>query len=169
LKGLVIEVKKMKFAIRTVLILIICFSLSFAVFASPSIVTTTAQRNAMAYNWTYYTAGVYENNCLGWALGNTTNWVWPWGTSNPTLSQVNTYMFGIAYTGTSSFVMSCDVYAYGSTSNVTHFARGLGDGPLTYPISAKWGHCEVFKHTSTNPYKSVDSGSYGSCIRGYNK
>lgn len=34
---------------------------------SPSQTTTTAQRNAIAYNWTYYARGYYENNCLAYA------------------------------------------------------------------------------------------------------
>lgn len=53
---------------------------AFALTASS--VSSNAIRNKISSSWSYKQRGYYENNCLAWALGNTTNWIWPWGQKN---------------------------------------------------------------------------------------
>ncbi|MHB8761182.1 MAG: DUF7689 domain-containing protein [Coriobacteriia bacterium] len=125
---------------------------------SPSTVTSTAQRNHVAYSWSYHTRGYYENNCLAFALGNTTAWIWPWGAANPTVSQVSSYLsrYLFSYVGPNAAgpLKTRRIYCYGSTSRVTHFARNTTatSSIRTDAIRAKWGGCEVFNHRHANPY-----------------
>jgi len=146
-------------------VIAIALVMVFAVFPvqaqglTPSGTTTIAQRNAIAYTWTYYTRGYYENNCLAYSLGNTTTWLWPWGAMNPSLSQVKSYLsgyYGFSYVGPSAVgpLRTTRVYCYGSTSAVTHFARNTTatTSIRTDSIRAKWGRCEVFNHSNANPY-----------------
>lgn len=150
-------------------ILIATFSFPTNTFAlSPSTVSSTAIRNKISNSWSYKSRGYYENNCLAWALGNKTSWTWPWGSKNPTVSQVTDYLASKGYKYTGNQSMSQKIYAFGSSSSVTHFSRGLGIGPLATPQDAKWGHYEVFNHHSPNPYNSVASGSYGPRVASYN-
>ena len=135
---------------------------------TPSETTSIEVRNKIAKNWSFMARGYKEYNCLAWALGNTTTWVWPWS-GNASVSQVNDYMSDLGYSNLFAN-MSCDIYAYGTTSSVAHFARGRGAGPLAVPIDAKWGACELFTHTSTNPYYTIaEGGLYGNLVRAYIK
>lgn len=140
---------------------------AFALTASS--VSSNAIRNKISSSWSYKQRGYYENNCLAWALGNTTNWIWPWGQKNPTVAQVNTFLSSQGYRNSGNQNMSQKIYAFGKTSGVTHFSRGLGMGPLAVPMDAKWGHYEVFNHQSPNPYYSIASGSYGPRVASYTK
>jgi hypothetical protein len=154
---------------KLLVVAILCMTMLWGTMAlalTPSDTTTTAQRNAIAKNWAYIERGYADYNCLAWALGVTNIWVWPW-TGNPSLAQVNTYMSNLGYTASDGSI-SCDIYAYGTTSAVVHFARGRGAGPLAIPIDAKWGSCELFSHTTTNPYYTVaEGGVYGSRVKSY--
>ena len=142
--------------------------LSTSAFAlTPPLTSSNSLRDQIAQNWEFKEQGWKENNCLGWALGETTQWVWPWEPNNPSVDQVDVYMAYRGYTA-GNYNISQAIYAYGTTNNVTHFARGRGYGPLAKPIDAKWGKYEVFIHTSTSPYNSIPSGSYGSLVRSYN-
>lgn len=158
------KMKKHKKILSLVLV-ILCLLVvtSICAFAlTPSLTSSTTLRNSIASNWTYKEKGYYENNCLAWSLGNTTQWIWPWGSFNPSVSGVNTYLSSLGYSST-SLVAYKDIYAYGTTSSVTHFAKGL-QIPSVYPISAKWGHYEAFYHSSINPYYT---SSYGSLVAVY--
>lgn len=141
---------------------------------TPSLQSTTALRNSIAYNWSYYARGYYENNCLAYALGNTTSWIWPWGYSNPTVAQTDSYMAGYGYAGVSPNaggpLRTTRVYAFGSTSSVGHFAKNRNytivlRNDLT---RAKWGHYEIFNHSNADPYKPLPDG-YGPLVRRYVK
>lgn len=140
---------------------------AFALTASS--VSSNTIRNKISSSWSYKQRGYYENNCLAWALGNTTDWIWPWGQKNPTVAQVNTFLSSQGYRNSGNQNMSQKIYAFGKTSGVTHFSRGLGMGPLAVPMDAKWGHYEVFNHQSPNPYYSIASGSYGPRVASYIK
>lgn len=150
---------------------IICFVLAItslltfsASALSPSNISDTATRNYIANSWTYETRGYYENNCLAWALNNTTDWIWPWGSSNPSVSEVDSYLANYGYTNQGVQIMSERIYAYGfGSSCVTHFARGF-IGPVIYPIDAKWGHYEVFYSSNTTPYTN---NVYGGQVASY--
>lgn len=151
------------------IILIVTFAFpTNALALTPSTVSSTAIRNRISNSWSYKARGYYENNCLAWALGNTTSWIWPWGSKNPTVAQVTSYLATRGYEHTGNKNMSQKIYAFGSTSSVTHFSKGLGNGPLATPQDAKWGHYEVFNHHSPDPYNSVSSGSYGPRVASYN-
>jgi len=149
----------------TVVIAIVIFSL-FSIQALAAS-TTTAQRNAIANDWTFYAQGTETYNCLAYALGNTTSWVWPWGASNPTFSQVQTYLNGKGYAesykvGFIGPIQPCKITCYGTTSAITHFAKYTNTSNntgWTGQVRAKWGACEIFTHSTPNPY--VPTGIYG--------
>jgi hypothetical protein len=118
----------------------------------------------MAYSWTFEEQGQYECNCLAYAVGYTSIWVWPWGASLPTSSQVDTYMKmdrGYVY-NVNTPTGGCKVYSYGSPSGITHFSKSYGSSG--YGIVAKWGNYEVFSAPNTNPYKPTPCGSI---VKGY--
>lgn len=129
---------------------------------TPSTTSSTATRNAIAYNWTFYTRGYYENNCLAYATGYTTVWIWPWGSRNPNLTEVTTYMTSQGYMSNS--VGPKRVFCYGGSSNVTHFSKNLSTS--SDQCRAKWGHYEVFTHSTSNPYRP---SPYGPKIYTYSK
>jgi hypothetical protein len=141
---------------------------------SPSLTSSTALRNQIAYNWTFYQQGYYENNCLAYALGNQTSWIWPWGGSNPTVSQVDSYMSGQGYTAVPPSAVgplnTTRAYAFGATSSVGHFAKNRNYTTVLRNdlTRAKWGRYEVFNHSNANPYKPLPGG-YGPLVRGYVK
>lgn len=148
-------------------LLCVILTMSSAFAYTEALTSSTALRNRIAKNWTFLAQGLQDYNCLAWALGITTTWVWPWGQENPTLSEVNDYMSGLGYEALSSNI-SCDIYAYGTSSAVAHFSRGRGAGPLAVPIDAKWGAYELFTHTSTNPYYTIEEGGvYGRLVKAY--
>jgi hypothetical protein len=128
--------------------------------------TTDAQRNEVAYDWTFYSTGNVEYNCLSYALGNTKTWTWPWGTNNPKLSDVKTYLSSQGYSVCyeRDFIGPLQpqkITCYGTTTNITHFAKfvNTNNSGWTGTIRAKWGHAEIFTHSNPNPYKPAVYGS----------
>lgn len=115
-------------------------------------------------NYAYLADATPTYNCLAYALGNTSKWEWPWGSSNPTLTQVSDYMltkgkntYPLSETATVGMIIS-----YGtSTSNITHFSK-VADANYS---NAKWGQLERLQSLGHNPYKST--GPYGYAIRKY--
>lgn len=155
-----------KSIISIIVALTLTISCLTAVCATASVTTTTADRNAIATNWTFYSQGVYENNCLAYSLGNTTDWIWPWSYSNPTLAQTKTYMNSRGYTGyDTSFigaVQTCQIMAYGTSSSINHFSKIISDSSGSFTngtCRAKWGHAEIFTHSNLNPYTNLVYGS----------
>ena len=127
--------------------------------------TTTAQRNSIARQYTYYSQGTYFANCLSFALDkvptyNTwSDWSWPWQ-GNVNTIQVMEYLRPRGfktYTMNTSVRPRVAVYGH-STSNITHFARVNTSGA----IRAKWGRSEIFSHTTTSPYNV--NGDYGALL-----
>lgn len=118
--------------------------------------------NARAYNW--QEIGPYTNtyNCLAYALGHTDRWVWPWGSSNPTNSQVNAYMSNRGYNnvGYGYPIANAKIISYGTSSSIVHFGKAFPD-----VSRAKWGSLELMKHNGYNPYKP--SPGYGSAVTTY--
>ena len=157
-----------------VVLLLLSVLVGTALALSPSLTSTPAWRNARAYNWTLYTQGYNENNCLAYAVfNNTMSWIWPWGGSNPTVTQVDGYMVSLGFTPVSPDatgpLLTTRACVYGSTSAVGHFAKNRNAtlvlrNDLT---RAKWGHYEVFNHSNANPYKN--SPAYGPLVRAYVK
>lgn len=101
--------------------------------------------------------GDYDSsyNCLAYAIGNTSTWIWPWGGTNPTVSQLTTYMNGLGYVKVSAYQSNC-VVAYGtSTSKITHFSKVVSG-----TVTAKCGRLELMKHSGYDAY--FENGSYGS-------
>lgn len=71
--------------------------LSMIFFVSPATIHSQLCQSTSFYDslsWTWSYAGPCSTiyNCLSYALGITTSWTWPWGGSNPTPSQVNSYL-----------------------------------------------------------------------------
>jgi len=136
-------------------------SLGVTCYASPSLTTTTAERNSIANNWSYYALGQYEYNCLAYAMDNTSTWVWPWDpNSKVSETQVNDFLFSSGYTqtgynnGTGPWPAS-KICSYGWGTDVRHFARITTASVTSWTgdkLRAKWGHCEIFSHTNSNPY-----------------
>lgn len=162
-----IKSKKIISAVLCILMLIsICLPI-VAFGATLSLESSNTLRNKISHSWTYKYRGLWDNNCLAWALGNTTDWIWPWKEDNPTLTQMTNYLTAHGYKHTGNQSMSQKIYVFGTTSCVTHVSRGLGIGPLQTPQDAKWGHYEVFTHQHHNPYNSIASGSYGPRIASF--
>lgn len=114
-------------------------------------------------NYYYLAAADPRYNCLAYARGDTNNWIWPWGSSNPTLQQANNYMISKMYNPYpySSGASNVKVIAYGtSTSNVTHFSKAEG----TSYSNAKWGQLERLQSLGWDPYTS---SVYGSALQIY--
>lgn len=115
-------------------------------------------------NYAYLADATPTYNCLAYALGNTTQWEWPWGQSNPTLSQVSTYMltkgkntYSLSEPATVGMIIS-----YGtSESSITHFSK-VADANYS---NAKWGTLERLQSLGHNPYKG--NGLYGYAMRKY--
>lgn len=102
--------------------------------------------NERCWTWYYSAPATPSYNCLGYATGSMT-WEWPWGASNPTSSQVDTYLATLGYktTGTWAYIIS-----YGSSSAIKHFSKVTG----TEWCRAKWGQLERFNHGNWDPYVS---------------
>lgn len=141
-------------------ILSVCI-ISCSALAVKALYYSASYYNAIAYNYTYNAPYTNSYNCLAYALGNTTSWIWPWGSSNPTNSQVNGYLY------TSGYIIISNgqpyqpkIISYGTTSGITHFSKGNGSGCI-----AKWGRLERFSHTNWGPYKTT--GAYGAIVTKY--
>jgi hypothetical protein len=113
--------------------------------------------NSISWTWYYNSPATSSYNCLGYATGSMT-WEWPWGTVNPTLSQVTAYLGPKGYktTGTWAYIL-----AYGSSSSIAHFSKVTG----TSWCRAKWGQLELFDHGSWDPYYATSV--YGPLVQRY--
>lgn len=67
------------------------------------------------------------------------------GYSNPSSSQVDTYLSGKGYSKSGNWAQ---IVSYGWSSNITHFSKVTG----TEWSRAKWGSLERFNHNSWDPY-----------------
>lgn len=115
-------------------------------------------------NYSELAGATSRYNCLAYALGNTTSWVWPWGSSNPSSSQVDSYMSSRGYTGAaySSSKTGMSIVSYGtSSSNITHFSKISSSSSS----DAKWGSLERLRSNGWDPYKPA--GPYGYAVRMY--
>jgi hypothetical protein len=130
------------------------------------VLSSTAERNSLASNYQWYSQGTYWANCLSFALdkvpyyNDDRDWTWPTPGRNPTITECQTWLKSHtqykSFTTASPPVSSNYIIAYGKNGYVTHFARVNTSGA----IYAKWGYGEIYKHTTTNPYKLT--GAYGS-------
>lgn len=127
-----------------------------------SVSSTAQQRNNISYDYEFYSVGSRDQNCLAFALDYGNSWVWPWGGSNPTVSEAKTYSNSIGYSvySASSSISYPYIVAYAKNGRVTHFARVNTTGN-TY---AKWGSLEIFKHGSYDPYTNNVYGSAVFCL-----
>lgn len=152
-------------AMLSIILSCFCISNSIVCYAlTPSDQTTTAERNAIAYRWTYYQRGYREYNCLSYALGNTSSWTWPWG-DTATESEVTSYLSSKGYSkidynnGIGPWA-AAKICSYGWGSDVRHFAKVITVGGTWTNdiIRAKWGACELFNHPDGNPYTNYAYG-----------
>lgn len=140
-----------------IIISLLCIlHLSFSVFAAtPSQISSNALRNQIAWQWSYYTRGYYENNCLAYALGSNTQWIWPWG-SRANLNDATRYLTSVGYNCSYIPGATPRITIYAKNGEVQHFARVIGPSSTR----AKWGHYEVFSHNTYDPYTNVLYGSW---------
>ena len=149
---------KRKRIVSMILVVVLICVFSTAALAHHTYLTH-AQNDAIANNWTKYSDYTSTYNCLAYAILDPDHWEWPWGASNPTYSQVTTYMTNKGYSTIYGPPWLPDIIAYGSTSNVTHFS--IGNISTSHPSRAKWGSLEVMTSNSMDPYYS---SSYGPVV-----
>jgi len=135
----------------------------FASITTPASVLNTNLKTSGNYAWLGDADPSY--NCLAYVVNNYGSWVWPWGTSNPTGAQADTFIanagWPYAQPMNSLNVALYRVISYGTSSNIKHFA--LIDGDYT---NAKWGQLERLQHYGWNPY--TNSGfQYGEAYHKY--
>ncbi len=116
--------------------------------------------DALSWTWQYYGPCSTTYNCLSYALGVTNTWIWPWGSSNPTDSQVTSYLSTKGYVTSGS---TAKIISYWKNSRITHFSKIISSSTCL----AKCGQLNILKHFSWDPYKA--SGSYGTKKRVYYK
>jgi hypothetical protein len=126
---------------------------------------STAEINQLANQAIEYSLGTMHQNCLGFALNRVPrsnklygyDWIWPWS-GEPTVATMKSWFTSNTtfkrFSATAPSVKPF-IIVYGQNGRVAHFARMNSSGS----IHAKWGHLQIFKHTTTNPYKP--SGGYG--------
>ena len=116
----------------------------------------------IAYNYKEIGPADPNYNCLAYALGNTTSWIWPWSTDTATQSQVDNYLNLYGYSGNSfGYVYATPgIISYGHGSDaINHFARATA----SYVAKSKWGQWELME-TTWDPYKR---SGYGPAQRYY--
>ena len=93
-------------------------------------------------------------NCLAYALGNTSSWIWPWGEDCPDVPHLTSYMGRLGYVPVTTYQSDC-VVAYGpSSSTITHFSKSVSG-----TVTAKCGQLELMQHSGYNAYFA--NGGYG--------
>ena len=149
--------QKLLFLVLTLFVLTLVASpAAYALYYSPSYYDKIA--------WTWEEVGPYTStyNCLAYALGHTDRWIWPWGSSNPTDSEVDNYMAYLGYSNASwGTPYTPEIVSYGTSSEVVHFSKAF----TVYSI-AKWGSLELMKSYSWNPYNPQPDG-YGFPVKLY--
>jgi hypothetical protein len=107
-----------------------------------------------------------KTNCLAYALGYDDRYIWPWFGMDPTVPQVDAFMYSVGYEPCSP-AAGPNVIAYGVPwSDVNHFARVVS----STTIEAKWGQFEwPVLSRSWNPYLSVSRGGFGFPVAYYKR
>jgi hypothetical protein len=142
----------------------LCFSVFAGSVSAAAITQAQTSYDDVAYNYTVIGPATRTYNCLAYALGITSYWVWPWNSETATQSQVDTYLSQMGYSGSPfGYVYSIPgIISYGPGPNsINHFARATA----AYVAKAKWGEAELMQ-TSWDPYKPT--GPYGPAQRYYN-
>lgn len=153
-----------KMKVKRKLAILILTLMTIATISTPAsaLVYPNSYYDRIAWTWEYSAPNTETYNCLAYALGYTTIWVWPWGTTNPTSSQANSFMAGAGYrnVGWGYPINNPLIISYGSSSEVVHFSKVSG-----YNSIAKWGSLELMKSYSLNPYNN--GGGYGPPVTTY--
>lgn len=141
-------------------------SSAFAGITTPASVLNSMLKTSGNYAWLGDATPNY--NCLAYAIGNYSSWVWPWAPDNPSNSQVDTYLSSKGFKKSadinSTDVAAYEIISYGtSSSNITHFSRVAAGGYS----NAKWGQRELLQSYGWDPYKSTSE--YGDARRKYAK
>lgn len=133
---------------KRVLVSIVCLIVIFSTIVSSALVYPTQFYSNRSWTYTYDAPSTSTYNCLAYALGITSTWVWPW-TGNPTDSQVTSWISWMGYVPWSGQGTGPKIISYGTTSEVIHFSKVTGTG-----CTAKWGGLERFTHGSGSPYNT---------------
>lgn len=105
-------------------------------------------------------------NCLAYALGVTSTWIWPWGSSDATLSEITKVLTDQGYNTRSpgpSYIPP-RLVVYGSSNAIGHIAKITNSNPQT--TKSKWGPWELVETKSYDPYRPTPNG-YGPAIQYY--
>jgi len=141
-----------------VLVIVLVFATVVPAYASPSVATTTSERNTVYKNWTYYQRGTYEQNCLSYARGMVDSWwEWPvgWGLG-PSVAVAQLYLKGtlVGYktfsNNTSGAFPANVLVAYWTDKeggHINHFTKTIGSANA---VRSKWGRHEIFTLTTVN-------------------
>lgn len=138
------NIKKSVLLLKTV-----CLVLIFSTITSSALTYSKQFYDNRSWTYTYDAPASANYNCLAHALGITYTWIWPWNNSNPTDSQVTTYLNSQSYVKWTGQGTGPRIISYGTTSTVVHFSRASGGGCIS-----KWGALERFSHGSGNPYNT---------------
>jgi len=134
----------------------------------------TSWEDSVAKNWQLIGPANSQYNCLNYATEPYRTgsdllkyWEWPWGSSLPTSSQVDSYLNTQYGLSSSSYTVAASVnniFSYGTTSGITHFSRRYTTSGY---IVAKWGQEGIYLSQGYNPYWT--SGPYGAVVKKYYK
>jgi hypothetical protein len=124
---------------------------------------TESYYDARSWTWSYDGNGscTYFYNCLGHATGSR-YWEWPWGATDPSSSQMTTYLQSKGYTTNSNYTPA--IISHGYSWKIKHVSKVTGGSTC----DAKWGALNLLDHGSWNPYYT-DSESYGAKVKVYYK
>ncbi len=109
--------------------------------------TPTEFYNSFCTTWSYLGPCTGTYNCLAYSIGITNQWVWPWGSSNPTSNQVNTYMSSKGYR---TYGHYAKIISYGTTNSIGHFSKVISSSAC----QAKCGGLNLLQHNSWDPYNT---------------
>jgi len=103
-------------------------------------------------------------NCLAYALGTTSTWIWPWGSRDATLSEMTDVLnaFGYSAHNPGASYNPPNLVVYGSASAIGHIAKA-GSNVTTV---SKWGRHELVTTDSLDPYRPAPNG-YGPKVQYY--
>ena len=120
---------------------------------SYALVLDKSEYDALCKNYTYAGPADSSYNCLAYAVGYPTQWLWPWGESKPTDAQVTSFlssMYGYRKVGSPYQPM---VISHGtSLSSIAHFSKASGSNSYS-----KFGTYELFYHVGWDVFR----GNYG--------
>lgn len=135
-----------------------CIIMSITYHAS-ALILPKSSYDALCKNYTFSSTGTAVYNCFAYSVGITNKWEWPWGASNPTIAQVDSYLKSTYNLIPVTAPYMPKVMVHGTSGKVAHFSKATSS-TVSY---SKFGQCEIFKHEGWDVFR----GSYGSLMKQY--